>query len=203
MHGFLRYAAEHWTIHFQWSEVHEQDDLKIAAKCLYYTNWGTVGPWFEIWRRESFSHLYSLIDDEFRRVVKDRHVLQIISYFGHHAIMVNTGLYGETQEEITKSLYWASGHGLARIVALLMENKADVTTQGGRYGSALQLTSYQGHEQVVKLLLDKIADVDAKGGKYGNALQAATYAGDERVMQLLLDKAVNVNAQGGEYKNAL
>ncbi len=80
---------------------------------------------------------------------------------------------------------------------------ADVNSQGGHYGNALQAASYRGHEEVVKLLVEEGADVNAQGGGYGNALQAASRGGHEKVVKLLVEKGADVNAQGRRYGNAL
>jgi ankyrin repeat domain-containing protein 50 len=93
--------------------------------------------------------------------------------------------------------------GHSQIVQLLLDEGADINTQGGTYGNALQAASLRGHEQVVQLFLDKGADVNAQGGYHGNALQAASRGGHEKVVQLLLDKDADVNAQGGYHGNAL
>jgi ankyrin repeat protein len=43
---------------------------------------------------------------------------------------------------------------------MLLDRGADVNAQGGRYGSALQAASSEGHDKIVQLLLDKGADVN-------------------------------------------
>ncbi|KAJ1328910.1 ankyrin repeat domain-containing protein 50 [Microdochium nivale] len=101
------------------------------------------------------------------------------------------------------ALYYASFVGLLYAAQLLLDKGADINTQGGFHGSALQAASSGGHEKVVQLLLDKGADINAQGGFHGSALQAASSKGHEKVVQLLLDKGVDVNAQGGEYGSAL
>ena len=55
-------------------------------------------------------------------------------------------------------------------MTLLLDKGANVNTQGGTYGSALQAASNGGHEAVVALLLEKGADVNTQGGAYSNAL---------------------------------
>jgi RNA binding exosome subunit len=106
-------------------------------------------------------------------------------------------------ESLPAPLYYASLGGLRRVVKLLVDKNADVNTQGGHYGNALQAASIKGHEQVVKMLLDKGADVNAQGGHYGNALQAASIKGHEQVVKMLLNKGANINAQDEYYSNAL
>jgi ankyrin repeat protein len=45
----------------------------------------------------------------------------------------------------------ASVSGHEQLVKLLLENDADVNTQGEYYSNALRTASVKGHEQVVKL----------------------------------------------------
>jgi hypothetical protein len=40
-------------------------------------------------------------------------------------------------------------------LCLLLENGADVNALGGKYGSALQAASSEGHKPIVRLLLEK------------------------------------------------
>ncbi|KAM5521098.1 hypothetical protein FOXYSP1_14988 [Fusarium oxysporum f. sp. phaseoli] len=100
-------------------------------------------------------------------------------------------------------LYYACLGGLSWAARDLTTEGADVNSQGGEYGNALQAASLDGNLEVVQLLLDRGADVNAQGGEYGNALQAASFNGNLEVVQLLLDKGANVNVQGGFYGNAL
>jgi ankyrin repeat protein len=68
-------------------------------------------------------------------------------------------------------------------VKLLLDNGAEVSAQGGKYGNALQAASAGGHE------------VNAQGGKYGNALQAASSGGHEAIVKLLLDKGADARVE--------
>ena len=101
------------------------------------------------------------------------------------------------------ALYYASLVGLNSAVQVLLKKGADVNTQGGEYGNALQAASVRGHDKIVELLLGKGADVNAQGGVFGNALQAASVRGRDKIVELLLGKCADVNAQGGLYGNAL
>ncbi|KAI9791524.1 MAG: hypothetical protein M1816_003868 [Peltula sp. TS41687] len=101
------------------------------------------------------------------------------------------------------ALSYASFGGLKHVVGDLIQQGADVNTQGGKFGNALQAGSVQGYDKIVKLLLSNGANVNAQGGHYGNALQAASWGGYDKTVKLLLSKGANVNAQGGHYGNAL
>ncbi|USP74830.1 putative multiple ankyrin repeats single kh domain protein [Curvularia clavata] len=106
-------------------------------------------------------------------------------------------------ESIAMPLYYTALLGLRAITRSLLDQGADVNTQGGQHGNALYAASWKGHEQVVKILLDADADVNAQGGRHGNALQAASVKGHEQVVKILLDAGADVNAQGGAFNNAL
>ena len=91
---------------------------------------------------------------------------------------------------------------------LLLDKGADINSQGGFHGNALQAASYRGFKEVAQLLLDNGADVNTQGGEYANALQAAAAASApdrecKGLVQLLLDNGADINAQGGYYGNAL
>jgi ankyrin repeat protein len=106
-------------------------------------------------------------------------------------------------ESVTAPLYYAALSGLNTITRLLLDQGAEVNTQGGRYGNALHAASLKGHKQVVQTLLKAGADIDAQSGDYGNSLQAASYEGHELIVKMLLENKADVNAQGGKYGNAL
>jgi ankyrin repeat protein len=103
----------------------------------------------------------------------------------------------------SSALIWASEHGHEKVVQTLLDRNADVNTQGGDFGNALQAASFLGHEKIVQMLLDRNADVNAQGGDNGNALQAASGKGHEKVVQMLLDRDADVNSRGRGYGNAL
>ncbi|KZP31902.1 ankyrin, partial [Athelia psychrophila] len=106
--------------------------------------------------------------------------------------------------DIAPPLYYASSHGLEKIVGRLLTNGVSVGAPGGKYGNALQAASYHGHDAiVVQLLLNRGANVNAPGGNFGSALQAASFMGPIDVVQLLLDHGAWVNEQGGQFGNAL
>jgi ankyrin repeat protein len=80
-------------------------------------------------------------------------------------------------------------------VKQLLEAGADVNTQAGMFGTALQAASYRGDRDVVKQLLEAGADVNTrqKVGKYGSALEAALNRNKDDVVRLLLQASADVN----------
>ncbi|KAK2764811.1 hypothetical protein CKAH01_15750 [Colletotrichum kahawae] len=103
----------------------------------------------------------------------------------------------------TVVLYYVACGGIVSAVEEVLKNGADVNTQGGRYGNALQAASGGGHQEIVQMLLNNGADVNAQGGDYGNALQAASFRGHQEIVQMLLINGADVNAQDGYSSNAL
>jgi ankyrin repeat protein len=79
-----------------------------------------------------------------------------------------------------------------KVVEVLLDNGADVNTQGGKYGNALQAASHMGNDKVVKMLLKKGADVNAPAGFHASALDAASAGGHRRVEQILGDHQANL-----------
>jgi ankyrin repeat protein len=106
-------------------------------------------------------------------------------------------------ENVASPLYYASLAGLVESARWLLNSGADINSQGGMYGNALQAALHNGHNAVVQQLLDSGANVNAQGGRYGNALQAASHSGHDAVVQQLLDSGADVNLQGGYFGNAL
>ena len=98
-----------------------------------------------------------------------------------------------------------SRNASTKIVKLLLEAGANINTQGGVFGNALQAASEYAHTEVVQELLECGANSNAQGGEFGSALQAAcaAFTPNEELVQMLLDAGVNVNAPGGIYGNAL
>lgn len=107
------------------------------------------------------------------------------------------------EENIGSPLYYASLAGLFGLVTLLLKKGADVNSQGGRYGNALQAASFNGHETIIKLLLAEGANINQQGGYFDTALRAASYGPHETAVKLLLTEGANVNLQGGYYGSAL
>ncbi|KAK3616724.1 hypothetical protein LTR22_026969 [Elasticomyces elasticus] len=89
------------------------------------------------------------------------------------------------------------------VAKYLIEKNAEVNTQGGYYGNALQAACAGGHLGLAKYLIEKNAEVNVQGGYYGSALQAACAGGDLGLAKYLIEKSAEINTQGGYYGSAL
>ena len=109
---------------------------------------------------------------------------------------------GANADSSAHALMAAAESGNATTVQLLIDEGADVNTQGIIYGSALQAAAKTNRDEVVRLLIEKGANVNANG-VYGTALMAAAESGNAAMVQLLIDKGADVNTQGNFYESAL
>jgi ankyrin repeat protein len=97
----------------------------------------------------------------------------------------------------------------------LLAAGADVSTMGGRFGTALHAAAYAHDCESIELLLRHGADVNIIAGKYGSVIQAAAKrdsvstggwtAGREsvRAIQLLHDHGASITVEAGKYCTAL
>jgi len=139
-----------------------------------------------------FALMMKLLTDEKNAFVNWVRIYDIDRYY--------TDLQRQTNY-IALPLYYASLAGLTEASYALLDMRADINAQGGKYGNALQAAASKGHLAIAKLLIKKGANVHARGGDCGDALQAASYEGHEIIAMLLIGKGADVNAQGGEYGN--
>ncbi|ESZ94731.1 hypothetical protein SBOR_4893 [Sclerotinia borealis F-4128] len=193
---FLDYSAQNWFVHFRKAEDINQNDKELGLiSCNVNSNCFLL--WFSIyWEQNEYGD---------RPIWKDN--VFPIAYFGLDSLMsilLDKSVKLDSRDSTdTTPFLWSVERGTEAVVKLLLDAKADVNTQGGLFGNALQAASAGGHEIVMKLLLDAKADVNTQGGFYGNALQTASAGGDKAMVKLLLNAKADINAQGGYYGNAL
>ncbi|KAJ4859640.1 ankyrin repeats (3 copies) domain-containing protein [Trichoderma breve] len=109
------------------------------------------------------------------------------------------------------ALQAASSHGHIEMMQLLLDHGAEVNSQGGYYGTALNAACqslFSDHAiHAVRLLLEHGADVNIGGGEFGSALQTVCARfipkTSNALAQILLDYGADVNARGGRYGTAL
>jgi ankyrin repeat protein len=82
-------------------------------------------------------------------------------------------------------------------VQLLLNNKADVNAQGGRFSNALQGAAYGGHQAIVQLLLYYRADLESNETiNWQTPLSLAAEIGLEAFVKLLLDEGADLESKG-------
>ncbi len=86
------------------------------------------------------------------------------------------------------ALFFASFAGHTQVLALLLENGADVEARNNRGRTALTGASFRGHTEVVKLLLNKGADVNT-ADKFGKTPLIEACRGNHPVIAELLVQA--------------
>jgi len=95
------------------------------------------------------------------------------------------------------SLHVAADQGHREVVALLLDNGADVKAVGKDGRTPLHLAARYGHREVVELLLERGAQVNQESPHWGTPLFVAAYRGPRDVVELLLkhgaDKTIKVS----------
>jgi ankyrin repeat protein len=196
--GFVTYAAEHWPSHVRHAHWDKRDPLMTKLCQIYDTRSERFHLWFPILWKATRPYENQ----------PDMNNIRLAAFNGHEMVLelllANKKLDLETKDESGQTaLILGSQFGYEKVVQMLLDQGAEVNTEGGDYDNALQVSSAGGHEKVVQMMLDQGAEMNAQSGYYGNALQAASAGGHEEVVQMLLDQGAEANAQGGHYGNAL
>ena len=89
------------------------------------------------------------------------------------------------------ALQAAAAKGHHQIMALLIEEGADVNSRGGHYGHALIASLWAKQIEAVVVLLRFGADANASSKRYGTAVQLACSSDSERVLESVLEKGAN------------
>lgn len=91
------------------------------------------------------------------------------------------------EQDVPKSLYYASLLGLYIVTEALINRGVDVNARGGLFGNALQAAAFQNHHQIVYLLLQNGAEIKLNEGLHYSALNAAAVNGSEASFRILFD----------------
>ena len=196
--GFWNYAAEYWCDHARNAQTKvEEVPMRLVLE-LYDTKSAKFRHWFQaVW--EAFRPWEGL---------PTMNEIRLAAFNGHDVVLQKFLIEGRDElniadQEGRTALLWASELGYEKVVQILVDAGADLTSQHRYYGNALQAASAGGHEKVVQMLVDAGADLNAQGGRYGNALRAASAGGHDKVVQMLVDAGADVNAQHIHYGDAL
>ncbi len=213
------YAAMNWFHHYQYmqSTTSEQDDLTLRLfQCQdSFMTWINLHSMDRSWQ-SLWDHPLSF----YRPLDKSPDPIYYASFLGLHQVLYQLlnskrlkSIMTSDQSFASKpkvsepindvgrfygnALQAASLKGHVRMVQMLLEEGADMQTQGGIFNSALGAASFSGHVHVVQMLLANGANANDQNGGGGTALQAASCTGQDQVVQILLDKGADVNAGNG------
>jgi len=100
-------------------------------------------------------------------------------------------------------MYYASLLGLLNAMHNLKQKGVDPNASGGRYGSALQAATANGHGEAVKFLLRLGVDINHRGGEFGSAIVTAAARGWVDILQILLHEGAAIESRDERGKNPL
>jgi ankyrin repeat protein len=181
LRAFIEYCCEWWTTHYSLAQELGEEDTFQDALALYNTEGEAFKFWLNRFWTKTRKYDPAKSMTEIRLAAMSNHD-RVLEHF-----LDKKGMNTDAKDEDERTaLYWASGLGHDKIVQMLLDKDADVNTQGGYYGSALQAASAGGHDKVVRILLDRGADVNATN-KYGEtALHYAAENGHLEIVQTLI-----------------
>lgn len=119
--------------------------------------------------------------------------LGVVAHFGLHELLPKVLKQGhETNinahcHDTCSALQIAAFQGHVTTTHYLVEQGANVNTEGGKYATALLAAANRGNEAVVRILIEKGANVNTQGGFYPTALQVAERNGNEAMVRLLIE----------------
>ncbi|KAJ4401246.1 hypothetical protein N0V82_010880, partial [Gnomoniopsis sp. IMI 355080] len=183
----LNYSAIHWAAHLRSAGVRaagiSSKDLLERVLHLYDMQDARFQTWVSIFYKTSYRY-YDM---------DGINSIHLAALNGHDKVLSNLldsdkAALNVRDRSNRTPLIWGCLEGHIKVVQMLLDKGADVNTQGGFYGNALQAASEGGYKEIVQMLLDKGADVNTQGGRYSNALQAASREGHKEIIQMLLDK---------------
>lgn len=181
-HGFTRYAAKNWVIHFQFGQELVDEELLGLASALFQTNESPITHWLTLYkeatgealpRRQIFGPLFGGAYFGLTPVVKK--ALEV----GCDINAVDS--HGKTP------FHWACERRHSDVAALLMDNGADIYSQAFDGRTGLQIAAQNGDIHLVKRLLATGVNSNSAAFDGRTALHLAVEANNTEVVQILLD----------------
>lgn len=100
-------------------------------------------------------------------------------------------------------LFLAAQDGHDEIVALLLQNGADLERPAGGGWRPLHVAAKGGYRRTAELLLSKGANPNATSDEGGTPLHSAAQGGSTEMVKLLVDQGASVDAQFRDYVTPL
>ena len=97
----------------------------------------------------------------------------------------------------SNALQAAAANGYASIIAVLLDEGAEINAVGGPYGTCLRAAIEAGNEETVVTLVARGADVNAVQKDFSNALLSAPALGLRKIVTILLENGADVSMKDG------
>lgn len=191
MMPFVQYAAASWYQHATASKPCSNDMVQLTNAFFNESNeqYCSWGKWYDLNEESPQSTTES-------RPSSPLYYASLLSLTETVEFLIRKQKYNinETTSSGMTALVAACKGGDAKIVAMLLEDGANLTIANNKDLRPLFEASIQGHVEIVQLLLEKnanVRDVDKHGQ---TALHAASMTGHIEIVQLLLEKEADVMA---------
>jgi hypothetical protein len=197
-------------------------NLHITISCLTYLSFDDFEnpkrlekyewPHYEGWVDDQFfyypsshwpDHMIQLTDELHRTPLLMSAFLSLVQNTPKMQLAWSYSKYATHQSGKLPQLTLATFYRLPNLIQFLLDDGADINTEDGVYGHALQAAAVKCNQDIVRYLVKRGADINAPSGKYGNVLQAAVSNGGESIIRDLVEHGADVKAQGGPFGNAL
>ena len=99
-------------------------------------------------------------------------------------------------------LLWAANRGHSVMVALLIENEANIDIRDSKGRTPLMRAAHGGHNEVMKVLCEKGADVNGKANNHYTAIMWAASAGHTGTVKILCEHEADLNSKDEENNTA-
>jgi ankyrin repeat protein len=134
--------------------------------------------------------------------------LHLVAYLGVIflvMLLLEKGVKLETKDDQYRqtALLWATMGGREAVVALLLEQGAELESRDRREQTLLSRAAMLGHEPVVALLLEQGAELESKDSRGQTPLSWAASRGHEAVVALLLKKGAEIESKDSRGQTPL
>ncbi|KAH0171297.1 hypothetical protein KCU67_g2249, partial [Aureobasidium melanogenum] len=189
---FFDYAAWYWADHVRQNAL--QDDEIIMSFASKQANMAAAAQakMGRMIRAQQPRHSHKLFGG-----MGAGHLLARLGLHITLKRLLEDGMHPDAKDEHGRTaLYHAAMEGHVEVIAMLLQNKANVNTQGGPLDNALRAAAHSGHLKIVRILLDHKAVIDlpdAKDAKSFTAIRSAIVKGRRDVVRLLLERGAKLN----------
>jgi hypothetical protein len=214
---FTQYAADHWTTHFNASDVSEADDISADAATLCsidsgnFKIWQAIRGWSLIGRiiPESYTDLFVAVHFDLVQVI---HILQLrgedisqVDLHGttalHVAALDNHPRSAKVLVEFNAPINFQDEDGDTPLHKAVRTDSKQMVDFLFFHGADVQIRNKKG--QMVNFLLSRGADVQIRNKKGQTALHEAAKSGNADVVRALIDAGASVNALDADDRSPL